>query len=798
MALCLFAFMQTVNAQKLDEVVWFNYSKPVEKLVTKEGAEPIRVLIFNRSAAIGNDAGTRPGLGRTKAFLTNGGGYGMQGVLSDFGTRFYITKSKDYDSDKDVYNIHSYLTNKVVVGLGNCLSYSWSIYMDRGDRKSDRGDRSYPNWRFEKTDTENSGNSDNCGYYLKNMETFDGMTQPYLYYKNHTTSTGNDINTVQVTADGSLKDEWCFITEEDYRKAMTGFSSNFYIEASGLIHDASFNRFNDYQTEWKPSLAKDGYTVFPMKKPLGVGQTLPEGKAPIDYYGYIIPATTYNLPLNETYLKAHTEDETYEAMKNLLTYKTHVMGASQMDRDVTVAVEASTSDDMTLPGDSYLFMEKYGKDYCAGIYADGKYEQTIKGVPAGTYRITCTAVNTGTNEFNGSLLVNGHKVNLPLLAEKDGEFQEIKKEVIDDAIARRALHIDDYYYQGLDVLAASRLLEKNKERFTVNYYITVEKGADITIGFSNNNNDDMDALNHPVFADNFRMYLMQMDFQAYISANNVTDTNLDKFDYKQPVDLYVRRAFTEGWNPIVLPYDITLGGAQSGIGEGVNLSKLIGINPDDPKEVLFEFTNQLKAGECGLIYIPKKNGTTSSSEKALKILNAPFNLGANEAAHTVDKTIHGPYYCINGALRSGDENGYYYTGDADIEVNKTYVTGDNNEYKLHFHGYYYKPDNKAWPAGSYVMENGTMYQLQSDWGKVYGTMWYLTEPENALQSAPKVFNINGVVDGDVTSISGVGVESETYSNKVYNLNGQYVGTAADIDRLPKGMYIINGKKVVVK
>ena len=36
------------------------------------------------------------------------------------------------------------------------------------------------------------------------------------------------------------------------------------------------------------------------------------------------------------------------------------------------------------------------------------------------------------------------------------------------------------------------------------------------------------------------------------------------------------------------------------------------------------------------------------------------------------------------------------------------------------------------------------------------------------------------------------------SGKVYNMNGQYVGEAEDANSLPKGIYIVNGKKKVIK
>ena len=51
---------------------------------------------------------------------------------------------------------------------------------------------------------------------------------------------------------------------------------------------------------------------------------------------------------------------------------------------------------------------------------------------------------------------------------------------------------------------------------------------------------------------------------------------------------------------------------------------------------------------------------------------------------------------------------------------------------------------------------------------------------------------------DVTDgIADVNTEvDQTTDNRVYNINGQYVGTS--LDGLQKGVYIQNGKKVIVK
>ena len=63
-----------------------------------------------------------------------------------------------------------------------------------------------------------------------------------------------------------------------------------------------------------------------------------------------------------------------------------------------------------------------------------------------------------------------------------------------------------------------------------------------------------------------------------------------------------------------------------------------------------------------------------------------------------------------------------------------------------------------------------------------------------------VFDDNDIVevgDDNVTAIESInGVDIRPVTGKVYNMAGQYVGNS--LEGLSKGMYIVNGKKIVVK
>ena len=55
-----------------------------------------------------------------------------------------------------------------------------------------------------------------------------------------------------------------------------------------------------------------------------------------------------------------------------------------------------------------------------------------------------------------------------------------------------------------------------------------------------------------------------------------------------------------------------------------------------------------------------------------------------------------------------------------------------------------------------------------------------------------------VIDGVPTDIEGVTANEYNQEDAVYSLNGVLMGKAAQLKQLPKGMYIVNRKKVIVK
>jgi hypothetical protein len=150
--------------------------------------------------------------------------------------------------------------------------------------------------------------------------------------------------------------------------------------------------------------------------------------------------------------------------------------------------------------------------------------------------------------------------------------------------------------------------------------------------------------------------------------------------------------------------------------------------------------------------------------------------------NNISMTKEGPLYQIEGVTQTAYTN-----------TTASYTTEDG---KINFVGYYYKLKDGA-AKESYIMGDGKMYWLDQA-STIYGTTWVLTD--NGTGAKPYSVCINGVEDNTATGISGlIYSNAKATSNKIFNLNGQMVKSgSSSTEDLPKGIYIINGKKCVVK
>lgn len=148
--------------------------------------------------------------------------------------------------------------------------------------------------------------------------------------------------------------------------------------------------------------------------------------------------------------------------------------------------------------------------------------------------------------------------------------------------------------------------------------------------------------------------------------------------------------------------------------------------------------------------------------------------------------VKGPIYQVKGVVPPTL---------TDVDVTTTEETSGG--YKVQFHGFYYDPG--AAPANAYVVNNGDMYHLSSAWNRFVGTSWYITITDAQGNAKALSFSFDG--DSSTTAIENVAGQEDAAVQTdgfVYNLSGQRVGTRNNMGNLSSGIYVVAGKKFVVK
>lgn len=261
------------------------------------------------------------------------------------------------------------------------------------------------------------------------------------------------------------------------------------------------------------------------------------------------------------------------------------------------------------------------------------------------------------------------------------------------------------------------------------------------------------------------------------SGINHNPTGNDHYEY--PVTYNIRRYFNVGnWESLILPCTLTGDQVKQTFGgeKGVQLSAFKEVKGTC---VYFRAVNLDNEGiVAGTPYIIKVGKQADIESKNIEYT---FPWG-NDAK----VKVKGPIYQVKGVVPPT------FTGDG-VTTEETTSGG----YKVQFHGFYYDPGSA--PAGAYVVNNGNMYHLTSAWNSFVGTSWYVTITDAQGNAKALSFSFDG--DSSTTAIENVTRQEDAAVQTdgfVYNLSGQRVGTRNNMSNLSSGIYIVAGKKVVVK
>lgn len=271
----------------------------------------------------------------------------------------------------------------------------------------------------------------------------------------------------------------------------------------------------------------------------------------------------------------------------------------------------------------------------------------------------------------------------------------------------------------------------------------------------------------------------------FVDVSTVKDVVLeDGKDYSAPTDaknanVTLNRTFYKNrWNAICLPYSINRRQIEDVFGDGTMVVLMNYIDTSNKKVMFIEHANQdIIAGYPYLIFPTTKDDN-------------------NKTDHSVIK---------NGIITTratfGEANSPLFSVGTD---GNTYLAEQMQSDALVFKGTF---KNAKLKEGSYVVTNkGVLSRIPKDGMNIkpYRSYIYFNRVNTGAKAISlQDMNVNGFENDEdhTTGIENLLFESGilTHSADVYSIDGQLVRSKAlNFNGLPKGVYIVNGKKYVKK
>lgn len=477
-----------------------------------------------------------------------------------------------------------------------------------------------------------------------------------------------------------------------------------------------------------------------------------------------------------------------------------------------------------------------GGQWTANIKGQGKVSQTITmdGLREGWYAIRVSATVFGVSTED-----NTERSKVKLLAEttnKSGEtfYQPSSatayipgvKETPEHFIDAEKIINDGYHQVSVLVYVGggdgnnNLIIPKTNSAYTQRLTVGIDAtGADAG-AWTCFDNFQLWYLGKPqnkVLLDEDNTDISQINKQnTYVNTYNLTNGSRSKST------VFMKRKMTANqWSTLVLPFSIEEDVVSSVFGAGTVYAELKGANDkDNPTTIYFvRRTDGIKAGKLYLIR-PAKSQPTDQGYVSSSTTEDGKETGSPLIEFGKNGDTNGQSYWVFEAVDFGNnrENGVDkdYTGDVynDEDQGKESYHEEGNVY---FKGTYVNHGGELYiPAYSYVLSGSNTSSGKAKAGKWYyrtkGTKtkgfrgWLQTVcPTTQSQSARTTFFVDGeeweTEGGTVTDIDGITIDGKKViiiGDGVYNLQGQRVRESSSLDGIAKGVYIVNGKKVLVK
>lgn len=444
----------------------------------------------------------------------------------------------------------------------------------------------------------------------------------------------------------------------------------------------------------------------------------------------------------------------------------------------------------------------------------------------GTYVIECKGYSNtpkallfaGIGQNNGSGLVDGTKRTTTL--------NQVSNMPADE---QARLHVNELNmdYAGKEFYESSKytnsVIVQVTEQMIKDAKIAGQKGVSIAFGLNIGDGSQTPNLNEWTVFDDFRL--------IYVSNTKNEDLVLDELrgdleylkngiTYKNRVLRLAKTFKQNSWNSFVLPVDLTVKQLRDAFGGTVRLAKLNALTATELQFGTVTLDGEadkdiaLKAYQPYIIFPSKtmednnyspytatiaKNGSTENPYKVtiqaqrFEITGVTFK---TNASNENDLSLMDEYWTTKLTHDVGTITAYgTFVRTFDPEATQDETTGKwsfSSSKGTILPGY----DNLV---GSYFFDDGNVYYSDTKERGLRGfSCWF--KPNNN-QAAPSVY-VDGVKqETELTAIGELVISPEAanrygHDNGVYNLQGQRVGNTTE--GLPSGIYIVNGRKFVVR
>ena len=302
-------------------------------------------------------------------------------------------------------------------------------------------------------------------------------------------------------------------------------------------------------------------------------------------------------------------------------------------------------------------------------------------------------------------------------------------------------------------------------------------------------------------------------------------------EYKNSV-LHLNRKLNDNmWNSLILPVDLTWGQMKRTFGDAVKVAKLaeltknsvqfVTVEPDSDEAVM------VKAFEPYIVYPPYTQVKsapytvdrfyTSKGNDNSEWLDKDYKPSNNED-NRLTKTLKADHYDITMVSLDREKLKEYVNTTNWVSKTQFDATGGGHG-KMVCKGTMAKTyDNGKILSdrddlnGDYFMYKGKLIQVphgnMAD-GKPYSyglkafRCWFELAPAAGDTTGKSISLLIDGVEDSTTGIDDIHGSTDRTSYKrgiegVFNMNGQMVRRSCSLEGLPKGMYVVNGKKIIIR